>query len=126
MKAVDAKILDATHLELSEPLRELPTGRIEVRISRAGDEQGPSDSASSMGGTKAGTRLREREDAWCRSNLEALRRLEGQWVVVEGEEIVVHGEDPTDLVKEARSRGIRTPYVFYVEKPRPGVVRLGL
>ncbi len=34
----------------------------------------------------------EREDAWCRSHFEDLNRYAGQWVVVEGEGVLVHGK----------------------------------
>ena len=73
-----------------------------------------------------GRRLREREDAWCRSHPEVLRRFAGQWLVLEGEEIVAHGTDPAQLVEKARANGVRIPYVFYVEPLRPDVVRMGL
>ncbi len=131
MKAVSARILDETHLELSQPLPDAPAGRIEILIAGAGDA-GELAEASARGtspsdqATKRGTRLREREDVWCRSHPEILRRYAGQWLVVEGEQIVAHGEDPARLVKLARAQGVRIPYVFYVEKPRSGVVRLGL
>lgn len=70
--------------------------------------------------------LRQREDAWCRTHPEALLPYAGQWVVLEGEEIVAHGDDPVPLVQRARARGIPSPYVFYVESPQPGVFKIGL
>lgn len=81
---------------------------------------------SGMREFRQGTRLREREDAWCRSHPDILRRFAGQWLVLEGEEIMAHGQDPAQLVKEARAKGVRIPYVFYVETPHPGVVKMGL
>jgi hypothetical protein len=71
---------------------------------------------------------REREDAWRNSNREFLQsHFVGEWVVLEGEEIVAHSEDAAQAVGEARSKGVAVPFVFYVEPPRePGVVRLGL
>ena len=50
----------------------------------------------------------------------------GQWVVLEDEDIVAHGEDPVQLVERAREAGIEVPYVFYVDPPRPGIVKMGL
>ncbi len=139
MKTLDAKILDATHLELRQPLHGSPGGRVEILISDAGSSPAPRTTPvptsapseqvpdrSSPGRPIQGKRLREREDAWCRSHPELLRRFAGQWLVVEGEEIVVHGRDPAQLVEQARAKGVRIPFVFYVETPRPGVVRMGL
>lgn len=69
---------------------------------------------------------RARELAWRRNNEGALARFAGQWVVLEGSEIVAHGQDPTQLVIEARAKGIRVPYVFFVEPRNDDVVRIGL
>jgi len=63
---------------------------------------------------------------WRAAHDEVLLAYAGQWVAVEGEEIVAHGDDPAELASEARSRGIPSPCVFYVEPPQPGVVKLGL
>ncbi len=72
-------------------------------------------------------RYRQREYEWRQSHRAYLRKLTNQWIVLEGEEIVAHGEDPVQLVEQAREKGIDRPYVFYVEPPRPdGVVKIGL
>lgn len=72
-------------------------------------------------------KARDRELAWRQSNHEMLRsRFAGQWVVLEGEEIVAHGKDAARAVEEARAKGISTPFVFFVEGLRPDVVRMGL
>ncbi len=70
---------------------------------------------------------RDREDAWRRSNRAVLRRhYAGQWVVLEGEEIVAHSEDAAEAVQDARAKAVAVPFVFYVEPPRPpGLVRMG-
>ena len=59
---------------------------------------------------------RTRELEWRRTHGEVLRNFAGQWVVLEGEEIVTHGKDPQQVVVEARAKGIRVPYIFYVGK----------
>lgn len=69
---------------------------------------------------------RSRELEWCRTHAEVLRQFAGQWVVLEGEEIIAHGNDLVQIVREARARGIRVPYVFYVEDIDEEVVRMGL
>ncbi|MCP3958381.1 MAG: hypothetical protein GY719_11060 [bacterium] len=70
---------------------------------------------------------RKREIAWRRSHQQELQsRFEGQWVVLEGEEVVAASQDAARAVEEARAKGIAIPYVFFVDRPRPGVVQLGL
>lgn len=69
---------------------------------------------------------RSQELDWCRTHTEVLRQFAGQWVVLEGEKIVVHGSDPLQVVAEARAKGIRVPYIFFVEDADKKVVRMGL
>jgi Family of unknown function (DUF5678) len=69
---------------------------------------------------------RSRELEWCRTHTEVLRQFAGQWVVLEGEEIVAHGDDPLQVVAEARAKGIQVPYIFYIENMDAKVVRMGL
>lgn len=70
---------------------------------------------------------RKRELAWRRSHQEELQdRFAGQWIVLEGEKVVASNEDAAQAVEIARAKGITVPFVFYVERPRPGVVHLGL
>jgi Family of unknown function (DUF5678) len=69
---------------------------------------------------------RSRELEWCRTHTEVLRQFAGQWIVLEGEEIVAHRDDPLQVVAEARAKGIRVPYIFYVEDTNENVVRMGL
>lgn len=61
-----------------------------------------------------------------REHPEAFRLLTGQWVVLDGETIVTHGKDPVRVVADARSRGVRVPYVFYVEESKDDSVWIGL
>lgn len=80
--------------------------------------------SSSTGGLVGGYRTRELE--WRRTHAEVLRGYANEWVALEGEEIVAHGSDPMQVITEARARGIRTPYIFFVEPFLEGVVRIGL
>ena len=61
-----------------------------------------------------------------RTHPEVFHPFAGQWVVLEGEEIVSHGHDPLEVVAEARSKGVRIPYVFRVEGSRDDSVWIGL
>jgi len=70
---------------------------------------------SHPGPPASGHRTRELE--WRRTHREVLRNFAGQWVVLEGEEIVAHGKDPQQVVIEARTKDIQVPYIFHVGKP---------
>jgi hypothetical protein len=56
--------------------------------------------------------FRKAELEWRRTHSETLKSLKNQWVVVEGAELVAHGRDPVAVIEEAKSRGVRTPYIF--------------
>jgi aryl carrier-like protein len=62
---------------------------------------------------------RQRELEWRRTHLDVLRRLAGQWVVLEGEELIAHGRDAVRVVARARRKGVAVPFVFFVEPPDP-------
>lgn len=64
--------------------------------------------------------------AWREAHEQALRELVGQWVIVEGNDLIAHGPDPVPLVVAARARGIRVPYLFFVEPSEQYTVRFGL
>src|SRR5438132_1363734 len=66
--------------------------------------------------------LRERELEWRRTHATALRQYENQWVVLEGEAIVAHSSDPAQVIREAKVKGIRKPYVFFVERKDENVI----
>ncbi|MGH8732901.1 MAG: DUF5678 domain-containing protein [Burkholderiales bacterium] len=68
---------------------------------------------------------RVREMAWRRAHEQELGNLVGQWVIVEGDELIAHGPDPGALVAAARVRGIRVPYVFFVEPFGEDTAKLG-
>lgn len=45
---------------------------------------------------------------------EAFDPFIGEWIVLEGRSIVAHGMNATVVAEEARSRGVRVPYMFRV------------
>ncbi|MCP4591806.1 MAG: hypothetical protein GY842_13800, partial [bacterium] len=83
MLEVNATVVDSTHLELSEAISREPGEPVKVLIDfgKAFQEV----EARSAGGQALG---REREQAWCRAHQDILREYAGQWIVLEGEEIV--------------------------------------
>ena len=60
---------------------------------------------------------RQREFEWIRTHADEMRRLAGQWVVLEGEELVAHGKNAVRVVATTRRKGVAAPLVFYVEPP---------
>lgn len=63
---------------------------------------------------------------WRQTHQEVLQSYANEWVVLEGEAIIAHGSDPAKIVIEAREKGVRVPYLFYVEAKDPNIIRMGL
>jgi hypothetical protein len=70
--------------------------------------------------------FRQREWEWRRTHAKILKQFENEWVVLEGEEIIAHGSNAAQVIHEARSRGIRTPYIFFVEPEFDESFKIGL
>jgi hypothetical protein len=70
--------------------------------------------------------FRVRELAWRRAHPEVFTGHQNEWVVLEGEEIIGHSADAADVIRQAKARGIRTPYIFFVEPEADNSVRIGL
>jgi len=79
-----------------------------------------SDAKGVMGG------YRTRELEWRGTQAEALRGFSGEWVVLEGEQVLAHGSDPVLVVTQARALGIQMPYVFFVEPLGEKIAKMGL
>ena len=73
-----------------------------------------------------GSQFRRRELDWRRTHAEILGAFANQWVVLEKEQIVAHGEDPVRVINDAKSKGVRTPYIFFVEPKTENVIAIGL
>lgn len=70
---------------------------------------------------------RDCELAWRQSHRDELqRRFAGEWVVLEGEEVVAHSGDAAQAMEQARAKGVAVPFVFYVDPPQPNVFHIGL
>lgn len=57
---------------------------------------------------------RRREIAW---TIKPDLRLLGEWVALEGDEVVAHGTDGKAAYECARAKGIVSPFLFYVSEP---------
>lgn len=69
---------------------------------------------------------RGRELEWRRANRDVLQAFAGQWIVLEGENIIASGADPAQVIEDARARGVQVPYIFCVDVEDEDVVRFGL
>ncbi|MBL8205615.1 MAG: hypothetical protein JNM09_15375 [Blastocatellia bacterium] len=57
---------------------------------------------------------RSREHQWLRENS---RKYIGQWVVLEGDQLLAHGTNAKEVFAAADSTGIDRPLHFFVEDP---------
>ena len=132
MRTLEAKVLDPTHLELSEPIPFGSGQHVQISLdARQNDRPGAArlKTATEEPPSKApglSPPRRHSELAWRQSHEDHLQAYVGQWVVLEGEEIVAHGEDPTQVIEQATRAGIDTPYIFYVEDVAADIVQMGL
>lgn len=59
---------------------------------------------------------RRRELAWiCTPDAHYM----GEWVALEGDEVVAHGQDGKAVYESARAKGITSPFMFFVSEPDP-------
>ena len=69
---------------------------------------------------------RSKELAWLQVNLARLQlEIPGQWVVIEGQELVAHGVDYPTVYRDARSKGVDLPFVEKIADFN-GAVSMGL
>jgi len=59
---------------------------------------------------------RRREQEWLHSNGP---RYAGQWVVIDGDQLVSHGENAMDVLQQARAAGIQHPLLVQIPKEPP-------
>ncbi|HEY6418511.1 MAG TPA: DUF5678 domain-containing protein [Candidatus Binataceae bacterium] len=59
--------------------------------------------------------VRVREMNFYRGHPDRFAEFVGEWVALEGETIVAHGNDPADVVEKAREKGIKIPFLLRVE-----------
>ncbi len=70
---------------------------------------------------------RSLEMEFLRSHPEIFARYVGEWVALEGQQIVAHGRDPAKVVAGARRARVKIPFVFRVQpKPAANSGTLGL
>jgi hypothetical protein len=88
---------------------------------------GRPDAASSRprraGATGRGSRMpsirRTRELRWLAEHAEELAGYAGEWIILDGDELVAHAPDFLQALAEARRRGVRVPFVERIPSDQP-------
>jgi len=75
---------------------------------------------------KATSSHRQRELHFRETRQDLFNSLAGQWVCLEGETIVSHGDNLAKVVEAARKQGVQVPYIFRVSNEPKNSVRMGL
>jgi hypothetical protein len=88
------------------PLEPLPFAEQQHLVVTVTDELHPNSVFSA----------REREQEWLRLNGP---RYAGQWVAIEGEKLVGHGESARAVLQQARAEGVLHPLVMHIPKEPP-------
>lgn len=70
--------------------------------------------------------MREIENNWMIDHKEEMKQYVGQWVVIEGEEVISSDINPFDAVVEAKNKGVKIPYIIFIDSDDPGTVKMGL
>lgn len=60
---------------------------------------------------------RSKEMQYLSLHQDELQAYAGQWIVLEGEEIISHHTDAVAAVEEARAKGIKRPFVTRIFSP---------
>jgi hypothetical protein len=57
---------------------------------------------------------RSREMAWIAEHED---EYAGQWVALDGDRLIAHGEDPIPFKEIARAEGVERPFIVHIERP---------
>jgi predicted DNA-binding antitoxin AbrB/MazE fold protein len=88
------------------PLEPLPFAEQQHLVVTVTDELHPASTFNT----------REREQEWLRLNGP---RYAGQWVAIEGDQLVSHGENAKVVLQQARAEGVQHPLVMHIPKEPP-------
>jgi len=70
---------------------------------------------------RAGARRRQTELAWLERHAAELRPLAGQWLAINGEELVSYGHTLAEVLEGARRRGVANPLLLRAPGPEPEI-----
>jgi hypothetical protein len=74
---------------------------------------------------KAAAPSRQREIEWLSSNTDKLHAYRGNWIALEGDEIVAWGSDEIEVEMQAKTKGVKAPLLFRIpaETDKPFIGR---
>lgn len=52
--------------------------------------------------------------------------MRGEWILIEGDQLVAHGRDYVRVVEEGRAVGIRIPFAVFIPEALTSAVMMGL
>jgi hypothetical protein len=110
-----ARELDMTSGQLARKLLALGTG-----------SEGASEPAGRARKRRSPARTRERELAWLAQHRAHLSRYAGEWLIIEGDDLIAHGPDYLAVLKKARRRGVLVPFAYRVPEEDAGTAWMGL
>ncbi len=57
------------------------------------------------------------EMEWLAENATALEAYRGEWLLIVATDLVAHSQDFVDILLAIRSRGVNSPFIYYVPRP---------
>ncbi|MBI3930145.1 MAG: hypothetical protein HY319_31705 [Armatimonadetes bacterium] len=69
---------------------------------------------------------REAELAWLAQHQGQLGRFAGEWIVLDGSQLVAHGPDYLEVLDRARDQGVEVPFVEWIPEASAPTVWMGL
>ena len=99
--------------------------RSSKRIGAPARRRSPTNAVRRVSGSRNHSPLSP-EMTWLQTHLEALRGIEGQWVLLTSSGILAHGKDYSEVDAEATANGIRIPFIFRVPDFKEDEVFMGL
>lgn len=54
------------------------------------------------------------------------KKYAGEWIVIEQNKIISHAVSPLDAYINAKNKGIKVPYIIYIDKVPKSHVRIGI
>ena len=64
---------------------------------------------------------RELEMLWLADHRRELEKYRGEWVGLQGYNLVAHGKNLDDVVNQLRACGIKTPFTLFVPEKKKGI-----
>lgn len=110
-------------LQRQAALRDMTVGQFFRRVLMGlGGNPGPTEIVCRPAHKAFPPHAREKEMRWLEAHMSRLQvEIPGQWVIVEGDQMISHGPDYLKALAEARAMGVEIPFVERVPERTNGV-----